>query len=415
MANVVKDEGRRAAALALTLLTFINLLNYLDRFMLPAVLESVKSDLHFTDAEMGVIAVGFVIVYTITSPIFGSLGDRKKRPPLIALGVAIWSVATALGGFARGFTSLFTARSTVGVGEAAYGTIAPALLADHFPPEKRGRVFAIFFAAIPVGSAASYVIGGLLDKHFGWRAAFFIAGVPGLLFAALTLLLKDVPRGQYDPPEANVEHARTPMRAYAHLLHNSQYVLACLGYAAYTFALGGLAVWTPAFLERVRGLPRAEATVTFGTIVLGTGFAGTVIGGWLGDWLLKYTRQSYLWVCGTSMLLAAPLAYVGFTHRNHIVWMTTMIIAEVLVFASTGPINSAIVTGVSPMERASAVALSIFMMHVLGDVPSPPLIGALSDRYGLAKAFLIVPVAILVAGMIWTYAAARRQPAYATA
>lgn len=402
-------DARRAAAFALTILTFINLFNYLDRWMLAAVLESIKrSELHFTDTQLGEIAVGFVVVYTITSPIFGSLGDRKKRPPLIALGVGIWSIATAFGGFARGFVSLFTARSLVGVGEAAYGTIAPALLSDHFPVEKRGRVFAIFFSAIPLGSAAGYIIGGLLDQHFGWRAAFFIAGFPGLLFAIMTLYVKEVPRGQYDPPEKRDGPARTPIRAYLHLTRNRQYVLACLGYAAYTFALGGLGFWTPSFLERVRGLPRHEATVTFGAIVVATGFAGTFLGGWLGDYLLKFTKQAYLWVCGISMLLAAPVAWVAFTQAHKTVYMTAIVIAEILVFASTGPINSAIVNLVSPTERASAVALSIFMMHILGDVPSPPLIGYLSDLHGLAKAFLIVPVAILISGVIWTYAAARK-------
>src|SRR5438045_3470665 len=189
----------RAAAYALAVLTFINLFNYLDRWVLSAVLESIKhSELHFTDTQLGAIATGFIIVYMLTSPIFGTLGDRKRRPPLIALGVAIWSVATSMAGFARGFATLFAARATVGVGEAAYGTIAPALLADYFPLEKRGRVFAVFFAAIPLGSAAGYVVGGLIDKHFGWRAAFWVAGAPGLLLALLVLLVREVPRGLHD-------------------------------------------------------------------------------------------------------------------------------------------------------------------------------------------------------------------------
>lgn len=409
MPTTHEAQARRAAAFALTVLTFINLFNYLDRWMLAAVLESIKrSELHFSDTELGYIAVGFVVVYTITSPIFGSLGDRKKRPPLIALGVGIWSLATALGGFARGFISLFTARSLVGVGEAAYGTIAPALLSDHFPVEKRGRVFAIFFCAIPLGSAAGYIIGGLLDQHFGWRAAFFIAGFPGLIFALLTLAVKEMPRGGYDPPAAQEEQTRTPIRAYLHLTHNRQYILACLGYAAYTFALGGLGFWTPSFLERVRGLPRHEATVTFGGIVVATGFIGTFLGGWLGDYLLRFTKNAYLWVCGIATLIAAPVAWVAFTQTEKPVYMTAIVISEILVFASTGPINSAIVNLVSPTERASAVALSIFMMHMLGDVPSPPLIGYLSDRNGLASAFLIIPVAIFISGVIWTYAAARK-------
>src|ERR1043165_6661351 len=173
---------RRAAGYTLAVLTLINLFNYLDRWVIAALVESLrKSELHLTDTELGFIASGFIIIYTLASPVFGTLGDRRARPPLIAFGVMIWSIATTLGGFARGFTSLFVARSTVGVGEAAYGTIAPALLADSFPLEKRGRVLAIFFAAIPIGSAAGYIIGGLVDAHFGWPAPLSGAGAPGRL------------------------------------------------------------------------------------------------------------------------------------------------------------------------------------------------------------------------------------------
>jgi MFS family permease len=403
----MSTDDARAAKYALAVLTFINLFNYLDRWVLSAVLESIKRSLHFSDTQLGALATGFIIVYMVTSPVFGSLGDRRKRPPLIALGVAIWSVATSLAGFARGFVSLFAARATVGVGEAAYGTIAPALLADHFPLEKRGRVFAVFFAAIPLGSAAGYVVGGLIDQHFGWRAAFWVAGAPGLLLALLVLAVRDVPRGQHDEKPA-MPDVRTAGSVYRDLLRNRTYLLSCLGYAAWTFAIGGLGVWTPSFLERVRGLPRQEATVTFGAIVLFTGFAGTFAGGWIADYLLKWTKQSYLWVCGVSMLIAAPVAFVAFTNASKPVYMTAIAIAEILVFASTGPVNSAIVNAVSPTERASAVALSIFIMHLLGDVPSPPLIGILSDMSSLATAFLIVPFAILVSGIIWTYAAGRR-------
>ena len=404
-------QGKRAAIYALAILTFINLFNYLDRWVLSAVLESIKRDLHFTDTQLGALATGFIIVYMLTSPVFGTLGDRQKRPPLIAFGVAIWSIATAAAGFARGFVSLFTARSCVGIGEAAYGTIAPALLSDHFPLEKRGRVFAIFFAAIPVGAAAGYVVGGLADQHFGWRAAFWIAGAPGLLLSLLVLAVREVPRGLHDegtaPAAAPVK--QSVVDSYLHLLKNSQYVLTCLGYAAYTFGLGALGVWTPTFLERERGLPRSEATVTFGAIVLVTGFVGTFIGGWVGDLLLKRTKAAYLWVCGASSLLAAPFALVAFTNSNKTVYTAAIVIAEILVFASTGPVNSAIVNEVQPTERATALALSILIMHLLGDVPSPPLIGVISDATSLGKAFLIIPFSILLSGIIWSVAAVRAQ------
>jgi predicted MFS family arabinose efflux permease len=270
--------------------------------------------------------------------------------------------------------------------------------------ERRGRTLAVFFAAIPIGSAAGYVLGGLADQHFGWRAAFWIAGFPGLLLSLLILWVKDPPRGQFD-----THVPRASGSAYRDLLKNRPYLLAVLGYAAYTFALGGLAFWMPAFLERARGMPRSEATVTFGAIVVATGFLGTFLGGWLGDKWLSRTKQSYLWVSGVATLLAAPLTYIALTSPSKSVYLTTIVLAEVLIFVSTGPINSAILNAVSPLERATAVGLSVLTMHLLGDIPSPLLIGFLSDRSSLERAVLVVPVAILVAGLIWSYAAWRGE------
>jgi len=397
----------RRAYYTLAVLTFINLFNYIDRWVVATLLEPIKHDLGLSDTQLGLIGSGFIVVYAFTSPIFGSLGDKKKRPPLIAIGVAIWSLATGLAGFARGFVSLFIARSTVGVGEAAYGTIAPAILSDAFPYEKRGRVMSVFFAAIPIGSALAYVLGGLADKAFGWRAAFWMVGFPGLFLSLLILFVKDPPRGQNDPGGAAAAPAADT--GYLHLIRNTHYLLIVLGYAAYTFALGGLGYWMPAFLERSRGMPRAEATVTFGTIVVITGFLGTFLGGWLGDYFLRRTKQSYLWVSGIATLAAAPLTYVALTSHAKPLYMTMIAIAEVLIFMCTGPVNSAIVNAVSPLERATAVGLSVFLMHFLGDIPSPPLIGALSDRSSLEQAFLVVPVAVLVSGLIWIYAAWRGE------
>jgi MFS family permease len=397
----------RAAAYALGILTLINMFNYLDRWIVAAVVESIKrSELALSDTQLGLVGTGFIIVYTLTSPLFGTLGDRRSRPPLIALGVFLWSVATGLAGFARGFASLFIARSSVGVGEAAYGTIAPALLADAFPYEKRGRVMAVFFAAIPVGSAAGYVLGGLVDQHFGWRAAFWIAGAPGILLSLLVLMVKDPPRGQHDAMTTGPSGGGA-RATYLRLIGNRPYILTVLGYAAYTFALGGLAFWMPAFLERIRGMTRHEATVTFGAITLVTGFVGTFIGGWLGDLFLKRTKQSYLWVSGIATLLAAPATYVCLTNPNRSIYLPAIVVAEVLVFMCTGPVNSAIVNAVAPGERATAVGLSVFVMHCLGDIPSPPLIGHLSDASTLERAFLVVPAAIFVAGVIWMIAAWR--------
>jgi predicted MFS family arabinose efflux permease len=321
--------------------------------------------------------------------------------------VFLWSLATALAGFASGFGALFAARAVVGVGEAAYGSISPGLLSDLFPRSVRGRVMAVFFAATPVGAALGYVLGGLVDHALGWRAAFFVAGAPGLLLALLCLRLPDPPRGAQDEGGPEQRAPTSVFRAYLDLLRNRPYVLTVLGYAAYTFAIGGMAFWMPAFLERVRGVPRAEATVQFGGIVVVTGFVGTFAGGWLGDHLLRRSRQAYLWVSGVATLLAAPLAWIVFVDPRPGVYLPAVVLAELLLFASTGPINSVIVNVVRPSERATAVALDILVIHVLGDVPSPPIIGWLSDHASLDRAVLIMPVAVLIAGAIWVYAAWR--------
>jgi len=425
-----------AAGFGLAILSFINLFSYLDRYVVSALIESLKhSDLGLSDANLGSLMSGFLVVYTLTAPVFGALGDRRSRPRLIALGVACWSFATALSGFAGSYLALLAARASVGVGEAAYVTIAPSLLSDYFPVRQRGRVMAIFFCAIPVGSALGFVVGGLVDKHYGWRMAFFVAGVPGLLLAALCLLLRDPPRGVQDAdsertgtvhtdaapavepasksPRANLR--RDTWAAYGRLVRNKPYVLTILGYAAYTFAVGGLAVWMPAFLERARGISRSEATVSFGTIVVITGFIGTFVGGWLGDYCAKYSRRAYLWLSAVATLVAAPFVWMALTTNSHTVYLACMVWAQLCLFLSTGPINAAIVNLVSPTARATAIALGVFSIHLLGDALSPPLIGALSDHFSLAQAVKIVPIAVVIGGCTWIWAARAQASADAQA
>jgi len=400
-----------SASLALAVLTFINLLNYLDRFVVSALAETLKhSSLALSDFKLGSLMTSFLLVYLFAAPVFGALGDRRSRPRLIAFGVGVWSLATALSGFAGSYLALLGARAAVGIGEAAYGTIAPALLADYFPADRRGRIMAVFFCAIPIGSALGYIVGGLIDAHYGWRAAFFVAGAPGLALAALALMLRDPPRGSQDvgttaPPSASTGARADLLATYGHLIRNSPYVLTVLGYAAYTFAVGGLGFWMPAFLERVRGIPRAQATVSFGEIVVVTGFVGTFVGGWLGDYCARFSRQAFLWVSAFATLVAAPFAWAALTTSSPTFYLAAMVLAQLCLFVSTGPINAAIVNLTSPVERASAIAVSIFTIHILGDVLSPPLIGVLSDRSSLQQAVKIVPIAVVIAGLFWCWAA----------
>ena len=413
MADPLQSGGLRAqqawissAGIALAILAFINLFNYLDRYVVAALVESLKhSELALSDAQLGSLMSGFLIVFALVAPLFGALGDRYSRPRLIAFGVGCWSLATALSGFAGSFAALFAARASVGIGEAAYVTVGPSLLSDYFPRGQRGRVMAIFFCAIPVGSALGYVVGGLMGAHFGWRTAFFVAGTPGLALALLCLGLADPPRGSQDADSSGVGVPAGSRATYRRLLSNRPYVLTVLGYAAYTFAMGGLAYWMPAFLERTRGVPAGEATVSFGAIVVITGFIGTFAGGWLGDYCAKYSQRAYLWISAIATLAAAPFAWIALSAASKSTSLVCMVIAQLLMFLSTGPINASIVNLVLPTQRASANALGVLSIHVLGDVPSPLLIGIVSDHTSLLQAVKLVPAAILVSAAIWIFAA----------
>lgn len=412
------ERGRRTGMTALAILAGINLLNYLDRYVVSALLPDLKqAPMRLTDSELGSLMSGFLIVYMLAAPLFGRIGDRGSRPQPIAIGVFLWSLATGFSGLARNYLQLFAARAVVGIGEAAYATIAPSLLADFFGRRTRGRAFAIFNMAIPVGAALGYIVGGVIRHHFGWRAAFYVAGVPGVVLAIWILRIPDPPRGVNEGEGESQSDERPPPGAagdrvqpgswsvYLQLLRGRAYVLTVLGYAAYTFALGGLAYWMPTFLERVRGIPDEQASAGFGAIVVVTGFLGTFAGGWLGDYWLKYSREAYLWMSGWVTLLAVPAVWVALAAGAPSVFYPALIAAELLLFMSTGPINTVIVNLVSPVERACAVALSVFAIHLFGDVPSPYIIGKLSDLSSLGTAVMIVPAAVVICAALWLVAA----------
>ncbi len=393
---------------ALALVTLLNFLNYIDRFILAAVLPRVKTELVLTDFQLGLLANAFLVAYFVTSPVFGVLGDRLSRPRLMAAGVSAWSIATAAAGLTRNFAQLLVARAWVGVGEAAYATISPALLSDYFPRSQRGRAFAIFYVAIPVGSAAGFLLGGALEHAFGWRAAFYAVGLPGVAVALLALRLSDPSRGATEettpsPSGRGQGEGLSVRKAFYALLSNFPYVGTVLGYAAYTFALGGLAFFMPTYLERVRGVDLSRADFIVGGVTVLSGLSGTFVGGYLGDWIAARFKHGQLWLCGISSVAGIIPTWLALTSPAYIVWLFA---AEFLLFLSTGPVNVVIVNVVPVGARAMAMALSIFMIHLLGDAISPPIIGWLADIRGLGEAVLVVPIAVAISGVLWTGTAA---------
>lgn len=390
----------RATGWAIALLTGMNLLNYIDRFVLPAVIETVRRDIPMNDSQQGFVLSSFIVVYMLAAPVFGRLGDRHSRKRLIALGVALWSLATAGTALARSYSALLGARALVGIGEAAYATLAPSLIGDYFPADKRGRWMSVFYLAIPIGSALGYVSGGQLTHAYSWRAAFLIVGLPGLLLAAAALAIVEPPRGQFDREATDVLPLRDTLRSLA---RNREYVWTVSGYTAYTFALGGLAQWMPTYLIRVRHMDGAYANSVFGAITVLTGLLGTAAGGALAEAIRHRARKPYLLVSGVSALLAAPLSVLAFQLSDPAALWRAVFAAEFLVFMSTGPVNTVLVNCVGPAMRTTGFALSILVTHLFGDALSPSLIGVVSDRSSLQRSVLLVPLAFALAGLSWLY------------
>ena len=391
--------SRRDANAALAILTAINFLNYIDRYVLAAVFEPIKRELHFTDAQLGWTLSAFMITYSVTSPLFGRLGDLMTRKYLISAGVALWSFATAGAGLARSFWQMFVPRSLVGIGEASYATLAPTIITDFYERERRGRALAVFYAAIPVGSALGFVLGGKLAESYRLASGLFHGRPAG---ADVRAARAGHTRAEARRVGCRVCQAELPAptlaATYRMLWRNRTYVLVTVGFVAYTFALGGLVGWMPAFLERYDGMTTAQANQMFGAMTVVSGFLGTFFGGFLGDYLLRYTRHSYLWVSGLCMFAGAPVSVVALTSREPVIFLPAIFLAEFFLFLNTGPLNAVVLGCVPAQIRATAMAVNIFFIHALGDAISPPIIGMLSDRFGLFRATLLAPLMMLVSG-----------------
>ncbi|TMB28438.1 MAG: MFS transporter [Deltaproteobacteria bacterium] len=392
----------QGAGFALAVLTAMNLLNYLDRYVPSSVKDLFKKDLGLTDTQTSLPLTAFVIVYMITSPVFGSLADKWPRKVLIASGVALWSLATAAASLAHSFAVFLLARALVGVGEAAYATLSPPLLADFYPAERRNRVLTIFYIAIPVGSALGYILGGQVGVLLGWRWAFLIAGLPGLAAAALVLLVKEPGRGRFDI-DAGAQPPAWPT-ALRLLASNREYVLAVAGYTAVTFASGALADWFPTFLNRHRamGLDQADWLTGFSAVV--GGLAGTITGGRVADALKRFTRHPYLAVCAVGTGMATLLACGALLATSRPIIIAFIFAAQFFLWWYNAPINAVLVNTVPSAMRARAFSLSILCIHLLGDAISPTVIGVVSDRSGLSFAIALVPVMLGVGTVIWAWA-----------
>jgi MFS family permease len=416
---------------ALLLLLAINLFNYIDRQVLAAVEPEIRRELLPEESRptsvlgirvtlgpmfwMGCLSMAFLVSYMLLAPLFGWLADRTSRWVLVGIGVGLWSLASGASGLkwglplATAYWALLVTRCFVGVGEGAYGPVAPTMISDLYPVQQRGRVLAWFYLAIPVGGALGYAFGGLITKglQLSWRWAFYLVVPPGLALALFCFFMREPPRGQADAARPGT--IRPPRREdYLSLLRIPSYVLNSLGMAAMTFAIGGLAWWMPAFLEerQVAYVGPLEPRTFFGALSAVAGLAGTLLGGLAGDWLRGRFPGSYFLVSGVAMLLGCPMVLLVVWLPFPVAWVF-IFLAVFCLFFNTGPTNTILANVTHPSIRASAFALNILFIHLFGDVSSPPIIGLIADASdgSLNGGFVLMSVLMLVGGMLWLWGA----------
>lgn len=386
---------------ALFLLLAINLFNYIDRQVLAALEPDIRATFFASNdanamTKTGLLGDAFFITYMLCAPILGLLADRISRWLIIGSAVILWSLASGGSGLAATFGILFATRVCVGIGEGGYGPAAPTILSDLFPIETRGRVMAIFYAAIPVGSALGYVIGGLIGANLGWRWAFYLVTPPGLLLGLLCFWQRD-PRVATD--DLIQKPTRRSFRDYLNLFRTRSYVINCVAQTLMTFVTGGLGFWVPAYLRYRNQSPDVGMTI-FGLITVVAGLISTLLGGVVADKLRPRFAGSYFWVSGIGMLIACPVFVVSLYVPFPAAWIP-MFLAIFFLFLNTGPSNTALANVSLPAVRATAFAANIFMIHAFGDVQAFWLLGYIGGHINMHVAFLFVSAIIFLSGLVW--------------
>ena len=395
-----RTSWSRAPGVVLGVLTTLNGLNYLDRYVAAATLPLILSGLGITDAQGGLLQSLFIVSYSLVCPLAGWVGDRQPRLRLAAAGVFVWSVATVGSGLAPTYAWLLLARAVIGAGEASYAVVTPSLLSDCYAAERRARVLGVFYAAIPVGSALGYILGGVIGEAYGWRAAFFIAGAPGAVLAFVLLLLAEPRRGAMDAPGTAAPAPRGLGASLRALLSRHSYIVNTAAQIIYTFAMGGLATWMPTYFVRARGIPLATAAATFGLLLVVAGFAGTLLGGRIASAVAKRRPGADFTVSGWSLVASIVFTVPAVLAPQPMVFWPAMFVTLVLLFVNIGPLNAAMANVLPAELRARGFALTTMLMHLLGDAASPWLIGEVSDRIGLEIPVLVTGCLLTVAGAV---------------
>jgi predicted MFS family arabinose efflux permease len=367
----------RQLAYALVVLLAINGLNFFDRQVLGAVAQPLKEDWQLSDTQLGVLATAFTLLYAVVGVPLGRWADWGSRRRILALGVLLWGLATALSGLAWSVASLFTFRLLVGVGEASCAPAATSLLGDLFPRDKRARATAIFMTGLPLGLSLSFIVGGFVAQRWGWRPAFVIAGLPGLILAFLALGLPEPSRHEVD------QASGMSMSQIRHLLGMPTMWWIIISGAIHNFSLYALSTFLSPLLVRYYGLRTDQAGWVGGVAYGGFGGLGMLLGGWLSDRMIRRRTSGRLESAAAGALLAVGCLFVaGFTTGEQ--WLTFssgVCLAILLLYSYYAAVYATILDLVAAPMRGTAMAIYFCAMYLLGAAVGGPAIGWISDFY----------------------------------
>jgi predicted MFS family arabinose efflux permease len=367
-------------AWTLFVLFLLNSLNFFDRNILGAIVEPLRREWSLRDAQIGWIGTAFTLIYAVVGLPLGRLADTAPRTRLLGAGTLLWSAMTALSGLTTSFASLFAARLGVGVGEAVCAPAAASLIGDLFPSAQRGRATAVFMHGLPVGLGLSYAVGGAVAQTWGWRAAFFVAGLPGLAAAALCFALPEPPRGAAEPHPIGAR--RRAGSALALLTQAPTLVWIILSGALHNFNMYALATFVPALLTRHHGMSVRDAGALSGLIFGVFGGAGLMAGGWIGDRAAARREGGRLLVSAVALALSAPLIVLFLVQPRGDVERALAFVcpALLLMYLYYAPVYATIQDVVEPARRGTAMAVYFCAMYLMGASLGPLGTGLLSDR-----------------------------------
>ncbi|WP_176593595.1 MFS transporter [Sphingobium sp. EM0848] len=369
---------RAAPWIALALLAAMNLMNYYDRLLVVVLSQPLRVEFSLSDTQYALLTgPAFVLVYAVASLLFGRLADSHGRRWLIAFVIALWSGMTALCGFAKSFALLAMARAGVGIGEGGANPAGMSLLSDHFPPQRRSLALALFQVGGNIGMLASFMAASWIAAHHGWRAAFWVGAVPGLVLAVLIFcFMPDAQRGQYDgETQAPIPFART----MAQLWHNKAYVWLCWAASFGVFSSLGMLIWLPQYFIRLHGMDQAQVGFLFGPAASFGLIIGMVIGGWLGNRLAVRHLAAPVWLCIAANLLLVPVLLTMLWSRSTSLALLACFIGMGLAVVYAPAFQATMQSVCAPRQRGMAGACSNVLNALIGQGLIPLFVGMVSD------------------------------------